>query len=58
MNKAGSIALATLMIVLWATGGALAGNALATPEIDGPTISAGLGLLAAGVLLVRSTRRK
>jgi MYXO-CTERM domain-containing protein len=28
------------------------------PEIDATTVSAGLGLLAAGVLIVRSRRRK
>ena len=42
---------------------ALAGNAMAidvpaiAPEIDPNTILTGLGLLAAGVLLVRSRRR-
>jgi hypothetical protein len=58
MSKAVSIALASLMIVLGVTGRAVAGNPVTTPEIDAPTISAGLGLLAAGVLIVRSKRRK
>jgi hypothetical protein len=58
MNKAVSIALATLMIVLWGTGRVAAGTPLTAPEIDAPTISAGLGLAAAGVLIVRSRRRK
>jgi MYXO-CTERM domain-containing protein len=30
----------------------------AVPEIDGASISAGLGLLAAGVLLLRARRRR
>ena len=34
-----------------------AGSPNAVPEIDGVTLSAGLGLLAAGVLIVRSRRR-
>jgi len=57
MNKTVSIALASLMIVLFATGRAVAGIPVTTPEIDAPTISAGLGLLAAGFLIVRSRRR-
>jgi MYXO-CTERM domain-containing protein len=36
---------------------ALASVFTSTPEIDGGSISAGLGLLAAGILLVRSRRR-
>jgi MYXO-CTERM domain-containing protein len=30
----------------------------AVPEIDGASISAGLGLLAAGVLMLRARRRR
>jgi MYXO-CTERM domain-containing protein len=36
---------------------ALASSVPQVPEIDGGTISAGLGLLAAGILVVRSRRR-
>jgi hypothetical protein len=36
---------------------ALAGGAPRAPEIDGASISAGLGLLAAGLLILRSRRR-
>ena len=39
------------------TTAAHAGGAPTTPEIDGVSLSAGLGLLAAGVLLIRSRRR-
>jgi len=35
-----------------------AGGAVTVPEIDGVTISSGLGLLAAGVLVIRSRRRR
>ena len=31
---------------------------VAAPEIDGATLSNGLGLLTAGVLLLRASRRK
>ena len=36
---------------------ALAGTAPSAPEIDGASISAGLGVLAAGILILRSRRR-
>lgn len=35
-----------------------AGATIAVPEIDGASITAGLGLLAGGVLLVRSRLRR
>jgi hypothetical protein len=35
----------------------LAGGPVTAPEIDGASISAGLGLVAACVLIVRSRRR-
>ena len=38
-------------------GQALAGTGSAVPEIDGAAISAGLCVLAAGLLIVRSRRR-
>lgn len=34
-----------------------AGNLSPAPEIDGASISAGLGVLAAGILILRSRRR-
>ena len=34
----------------------LAGTATSAPEIDGASISAGLGVLAAGILILRSRR--
>jgi hypothetical protein len=46
--------LGAIALVLAAQGQALAGEPVQTPEIDGSTLSAGFGLLAAGVLLVRS----
>jgi hypothetical protein len=58
MKHSISVALATLMMVVWVTGRAVAGTPITTPEIDAPTLSAGLGLLAAGVLIVRSKRRQ
>jgi hypothetical protein len=36
---------------------ALAGLTTPAPEIDGASISAGLGILAAGILILRSRRR-
>jgi hypothetical protein len=35
----------------------LAGGTPVAPEIDGASISAGLGLLAGGILILRSRRR-
>jgi len=35
----------------------LAGLTVSVPEIDGASISAGLGVLAAGLLILRSRRR-
>jgi hypothetical protein len=37
---------------------ALAGAITTTPEIDGSSLSAGLGLLAAGVLLLRARKAR
>jgi hypothetical protein len=39
-------------------GAALAGGTIQTPEIDGSSVSAGLGLLAAGILLVRARKNR
>ena len=46
-----SAILASLVVPLSAT------VASPVPEIDGASISAGLGLLAAGILVLRSRRR-
>jgi hypothetical protein len=46
--------LGAIALVLAAQGSAFAGSIPVAPEIDGSTLSAGFGLLAAGVLIVRS----
>jgi hypothetical protein len=52
--KAAWYGLGAIALVLAAQGQALAGEPVRTPEIDASTLSAGFGLLAAGVLIVRS----
>jgi len=47
--------LGVSVVVLTMTSAAYAGTVV--PEIDATTVSAGLGLLAAGVLIARSRRR-
>jgi len=49
--------LGVIAMVLSIQGQALAGSVTQAPEIDGSTLSAGLGLLAAGVMIVRSRMR-
>ena len=49
--------LGVFALVLAVQGPALAGSVPQAPEIDGSTLSAGFGLLAAGVLIVRSRIR-
>jgi hypothetical protein len=49
--------LGVVALVLAVQGQAFAGVIPQAPEIDGSTVSAGLGLLAAGVLIVRSRMR-
>jgi hypothetical protein len=49
--------LGVIALVLAVQGQALAGAVQPVPEIDGSTLSAGLGLLAAGALIVRSRIR-
>ena len=52
-------ALLTVGIVLAATAtDALAGSIVQAPEVNPTTVSAGLALLAGGVLLVRARLRK
>ena len=46
--------LGAIALVLAVQGPALAGTPTQAPEIDASTLSAGFGLLAAGVLIVRS----
>jgi hypothetical protein len=48
------VVLATAIVTITFGAPVLAGTPNAAPEIDGSSISAGLGLLAAGVLIVRS----
>jgi hypothetical protein len=49
---------ALLLVVHSMAGTALAGGPVPTPEIDGSTVTAGLGLLAAGILLVRARKNR
>jgi len=49
-------ALGIAVVVVSMTGVAFAGQIV--PEVDATTVSAGLGLLTAGVLIIRSKRRK
>jgi hypothetical protein len=58
MTKALSFGVVSLAIVFGMTARVFALSAAPAPEIDGSTISAGLGVLAAGFLIVRSRRRK
>jgi hypothetical protein len=49
--------LGIVTILVATQGQALAGGAIGAPEIDGASISAGVGVLAAGILILRSRRR-
>jgi hypothetical protein len=46
-----------LLVIASALGANLLAGAPAVPEIDASSISAGLGLLAGGILILRSRRR-
>ena len=46
--------LGVLVVLVVTETAALAGTVTPAPEIDGTSISAGLGLLAAGVMIVRA----
>ena len=46
--------LGVIALLVATQGQAFAGAVTPAPEIDGSTLSAGFGLLAAGVLIVRS----
>jgi hypothetical protein len=56
MIKALGIGVTSLAIVFGMTARAFAGNVLPTPELDGSMMAAGLGVLAAGVLMMKSRR--
>jgi hypothetical protein len=47
-----------LVTILTVQSGLAAGAAIQAPEIDGSSLTAGLGLLTAAVLIVRSRSRK
>ena len=47
-----------LVMILTMQSGLGAGVSIQAPEIDGSSLTAGLGLLAAAVLIVRSRSRK
>jgi hypothetical protein len=47
-----------LTMILTVQSGLAAGTPLTAPEIDGSSVTAGLGLLTAAVLIVRSRSRK
>jgi hypothetical protein len=49
--------LSVITMLVATQGRALAGGTIPAPEIDGASISAGLGVLAAGILILRSRRR-
>lgn len=58
--KRTSLGLMALAMVMGATGvrlAALTKNAVGTPEIDGTSLAAGLGLLGAGLLWLRARRK-
>jgi hypothetical protein len=52
--RAACYGVGVVAFVLAVHGQAFAGSVTPAPEIDGSTLSAGFGLLAAGVLIVRS----
>jgi hypothetical protein len=55
--RAGWYGLGVVAMVLVIQGQAQAAAVTTVPEIDGSTLSAGLGLLSAGVLIIRSRMR-
>jgi len=56
--KMESYALGVLVGVLSMAAPAMAGVTIRTQEIDGASFSAGLGLLAAGILVLRARRAR
>ena len=57
LTRLASLSLAILAIVVFAQGALFASPTVQAPEIDGNSISAGLGLLSAGALILRSRMR-
>ena len=57
IREACSYSCGVLMLVYAIQGNLLATITAPVPEIDSSSISAGLGLLAAGILILRSRRR-
>jgi len=47
-----------LLTILATAGISLSASSVTAPEIDGGTLTTGLGLLTAGVLILRARRRK
>lgn len=55
-----SVFCSGMVMLAWSIGARLAANGatpVEAPEIDGGSLSAGLGLLAASILILRSRRR-
>jgi hypothetical protein len=50
--------LGVMLAVAALAGSASAGNTFPTPEISAGSVSAALGLLSAGILVLRARRRK
>ena len=50
--------LGVMLAVVALAGSANAGNTFPTPEISAGSVSAALGLLSAGILVLRARRRK
>ena len=57
ITRLATYALGLTVLAVASAQSALAGTAPTAPEIDGSTLSAGLGLLAAGALITRSKRK-
>jgi hypothetical protein len=53
-----SVASAVALLVLSASSAALASTSVRAPEIDGSSVSVGLGVLAASALILRARFRK
>jgi hypothetical protein len=57
LARAGSYSVGLLIAVVSVAEHALAAVSVSAPEIDGSSLTTGLGLLAAAVMIVRSRRR-
>ena len=58
MERICACGLGVLVALHSMAGAAMAGATTVTPEIDGSSVAAGLGLLAAGMLLLRARKRR